>query len=74
MWQLKTVVFLHWHVVLLRPLKGFITLTPTGVQSSSEEVFGAKKVTYPKSVFFIFVTECAERFSFYGMRSESVKP
>ena len=43
---------------------------PSCVQSSNEEALAAKKIAYPKSVFFIFVTECAERFSFYGMRSK----
>jgi hypothetical protein len=37
--------------------------------TTSGKNFPAKKPAYPKAVFFILVTEFAERFSFYGMKS-----
>ncbi|CAG7733755.1 unnamed protein product [Allacma fusca] len=34
----------------------------------------AKKIPYPKSVFFILANEFCERFSFYGMKGKNICP
>ena len=58
---------------LLPDLDDFGTsAAPSAIQSSTECIVRAKKVSYPKSVFCIFLAECAERFSYYGVRSKSV--
>jgi len=52
-----------------------VSVAPSIGPSSTEETVAFAKagirLPYPKSVFFILASECAERFSYYGMRSEN---
>jgi dipeptide/tripeptide permease len=40
------------------------------MNDENQPLLGAKRLRYPKSVFFIVLNEFCERFNYYGMRSK----